>query len=142
MADELFVRINLDVREYRRLREIEEKYLALNHKKPEQTSKDSGDNAPECNITQFGSGSLEVMQKMIENAVDKAFANRTQQNKEVIEIAPALPPESSTVTETTLSEAVVEPPPKVSQGRKLRSIKPQKWYYLGSAEDICSTFTG
>ena len=90
-------------------------------------------------VTQFGSGSVELIEKIVEGAIEKALAKRSTAQPD-IEFPAAAAPHSSTVTETVVPQSTLKPEdseaqaqPKVTGAKK----KQQRWYYLGSADDAC-----
>ena len=135
-------RVNVDIREYARLKEIEEQFnqLTIQKNRPVK-NKEEGESSEtlDAPVTQFGSGSVELIEKIVEGAVEKALAKRSTAQPD-IEFPAAAAPHSSTVTETVVPQSTLKPEdseaqaqPKVTGAKK----KQQRWYYLGSADDAC-----
>ena len=135
--DSLKIRINLDVREFIRLLEIELKYKAqkeiTNTTEDEHTEKDEKD---EPHVTQFGSGTSEVIERLVESALDRALTKRLEKKEDLIKIKAAEPKAASTVVTSEISQAAVEP--SIEPTRTHAKPLKMRWYYLGSVDDICS----
>lgn len=132
----LMIRINVDIREYTRLKEIEEKYEQLIAKKEGHSSGQAEKNDELAHVTQFGSGSLQYIENLVNSAVEKALSQRKK--GEEAEIKYVTVPDTNVVEERQLNASALQPKPPPEIDSSPIPLKKKRWYYLGSADSIIS----